>query len=43
MEKEKKKAMPKTGGLALEPLILSAAGLLLGSGVVALAVLRRRR
>ncbi len=37
-----KEEMPKTGGLAIESMFLPAAVLLVGSGVLAYAVLRRR-
>lgn len=43
MEKKGKMEMPKTGGPAtLSMLLLAAATLLLGSGVLTYAVLRRR-
>ena len=43
MEKKGKMEMPKTGGLAtLSMVLLAAATLLLGSGVLTYAVLRRR-
>jgi preprotein translocase subunit SecF len=41
-EKEKKKEMPKSGGPGIGSLLVPAGVLLLGSGVVALAVIRRR-
>ncbi len=42
IQKEKAKAVPKTGGPALGSLLMPAAVLLVGSGVLAFAVLRRR-
>ena len=42
IQKEKAKEVPKTGGPALGSLFLPAAVLLVGSGVLAFAVLRRR-
>ena len=41
-KEEKKKEMPKSGGLGIGSLLVPAGVLLLGSGVVALAVIRRR-
>ena len=40
-KKEKMKEMPKTGGPGIG-MLLPAGGLLLGSGIVAFAVIRRR-
>ena len=42
MEKGKEKDLPKSGGPAVQSVLLPAAALLVGSGVLAYAVLRRR-
>ena len=39
---ESKEALPKSGGLSAQSILLPAAALLLGSGVLAYSVLRRR-
>ena len=42
MMKEKGKDLPKSGGVTLGSVILPAGALLLGGGILAVAVLRRR-
>jgi hypothetical protein len=39
---QKSEMMPKTGGISLQTLLLPAAGLLLGTGLMAGFVFRRR-